>query len=283
MESLKELRERKPTDLIYHYTNAAGLIGICSDKSLWATSHLHLNDRKELRVAEKLLTKELGASRGNTIDTSHIRSKLLEAQETTFIASFSDDGDRLSQWRAYCPGGHGYALGFSQGNAVFNSFLHQSFSLVGCEYRLSSQTKLVKELIGSSTRSPRNLPRALNQANLADEKLRIFFSNYEWSLDLAILAASFKHKGFEEEGEWRLVSQRPEDLIQRLCYRPGRFGIVPFYRLLLDPRKTGVTIDQLVIGPTANRKASLSALKRLLSTCEIKVTKIDVSATPLRQ
>jgi hypothetical protein len=42
-----------------------------------------------------------------------------ETQKGCFVSSFSERGDQLSQWRAYCPGGKGYSLGFRQNNALF--------------------------------------------------------------------------------------------------------------------------------------------------------------------
>ena len=40
----------------------------------------------------------------------------------TYICSFSENGDLLSQWRGYCPDGEGYAIGFKQPESYKNLF-----------------------------------------------------------------------------------------------------------------------------------------------------------------
>ena len=42
MRLVENFVRQKPERMVYHYTNAAGLIGILKSKSIWATSHLHL-------------------------------------------------------------------------------------------------------------------------------------------------------------------------------------------------------------------------------------------------
>jgi hypothetical protein len=53
---------QKPDRMIYHSTSAPGLIGILKTKSIWATSHLPLNDRLEFGTAAKLFRRQLKQS-----------------------------------------------------------------------------------------------------------------------------------------------------------------------------------------------------------------------------
>ena len=52
---------------------------------------------------------------------------------TPFVASFSENGDQLSQWRAYCPKGNGFSIGFRYSDL---SYLLKTtgFRLVKCIY-----------------------------------------------------------------------------------------------------------------------------------------------------
>jgi len=114
-------------------------------------------------------------------------------------------------------------------------------------------------------------------------RVRAFFTRYQWNLTLALVMSALKHRGFEEEREWRLVSQYPEEALYGVAFRPGRFGVTPYFELSLDlkdedPRR----VDEIVIGPTSNPTASRAALDVLLSKCEITIGRIKVSHTPLR-
>ena len=114
-------------------------------------------------------------------------------------------------------------------------------------------------------------------------RVRAFFTRYQWNLALALVMSALKHRGFEEEREWRLVSQYPDEALYGVAFRPGRFGVTPDFELPLsyewdDPRQ----IDEIVIGPTPNRLAARAALDVLLAKCDIMVSSIEVSHTPLR-
>jgi hypothetical protein len=94
--------------------------------------------------------------------------------------------------------------------------------------------------------------------------------------------SALKHTGFEEEKEWRLVSQYPSDALYGMSFRPGRFGITPYFELPLDLNKCPRVIDEIVIGPTSNRTASREALEVLLLKTNTTADLIKLSRTPLR-
>jgi hypothetical protein len=119
---------QRPDDTIYHYTNASGLIGILKTRAIWATSHLHLNDGLEFEIAAKLFREELEHSSLTEKQHQVFWELIKQMQEPRFILSFSQHRDRLSQWRAYCTGGDGYALGFSAENPIFESAQQKSFN-----------------------------------------------------------------------------------------------------------------------------------------------------------
>jgi hypothetical protein len=120
-------------ELLYHYTDAGGLIGIVEDDVLWATDAEFLNDAQELRygreeMREALLARaeELSAggipegsaegSRATAIRSAadHLEPGGTFAQRqyhSAYVACVCEDGDLLSQWRAY-GGAGGYAIGF---------------------------------------------------------------------------------------------------------------------------------------------------------------------------
>ncbi len=212
-----------------------------------------------------------------------------ETQQGCFVLSFSERGDQLSQWRAYCQGGSGYAFGFDQSNDLFVSAKHHAFNLVRCEYRPLKQRQLCSYLVESFMEG-----RVKNWVSEEDLRIRTenFFTRYQWNLALTLAMSALKHEGFQEEQEWRLVSQYPEDALYGVSFRSGRFGITPYFTLPLLPtggrRLHGsegkvVSVDEIKIGPTPNGSASRSALELMLSKHNVTCNSVQLSQTPLRQ
>ena len=56
---LTEILARQPPDVLYHYTTQAGLLGIISQKEIWATHTQYLNDRREYLHAIELVRQEI--------------------------------------------------------------------------------------------------------------------------------------------------------------------------------------------------------------------------------
>src|SRR5580698_8671217 len=102
----QESQNSTPPSILYHYTTTEGLLGIIESKELWATNILFLNDTSELVDAFKLFASELEA---NPIKLGErkgwLQTMILPSLETAevdhFVVSFCENGDLLSQWRAY--------------------------------------------------------------------------------------------------------------------------------------------------------------------------------------
>lgn len=281
MDALDRFIQTKPAGCLYHYTGSAGLIGILQSGNIWATDYRHLNDRKEYQIGAKLLQRELRSKGLKKEQQDHFERLVNETQRHCFVLSFSEKGDQLSQWRAYCPGGNGYALGFGQQNPLFTSAREHSFNLVRCEYDPSEHRKLCQYLVDTFIEGMVTTGNWWRGKDLRS-RLRAFSDRYQWNLALALVMSALKHSGFEEEREWRLVSQYPEESLYGVNFRPGRFGITPYFELPLHGRNSRLTIDEIIIGPTPNKKASRSALELLLLKRDIAPSRVTVSATPLR-
>lgn len=116
------LEKQSPPQTLYHYTTSAGLRGILQSGVIWLTDIFALNDPSELRHsvshAEALL--HLEARRGHpaaAVFARHFAEIMMDAPTVVahfFVASFSQNGDDLGQWRAYGDDGRGIALGFER-------------------------------------------------------------------------------------------------------------------------------------------------------------------------
>jgi hypothetical protein len=105
-----------PEKSLCHYTSATGLIGILESKQLYATDVRFLNDSQELLyavdLAKQYLTNQPLQSKDDERKAfADFALKLLDTKDNlvvilgtpTFVASFSEENDLLSQWRGYCP------------------------------------------------------------------------------------------------------------------------------------------------------------------------------------
>jgi hypothetical protein len=180
------------------------------------------------------------------------------------------------------PGGNGYALGFAQENALFSSAKEHSFNLIRCEYKPSEQRDLCQYLVDSFVEGMVSKQREWSRDNNVETRIRAFVAHYRWNLGLALVMSALKHRGFEEEREWRLLSQYPDEALYAVSFRPGRFGVTPYFELPMSIDERVRNIDEIIIGPTSNRAASRSALALLLSKNETTAGRVRVSRTPLR-
>ncbi len=56
MEFYKQvMEEQPPSGVLYHYTTQSGILGILSNKEIWASKIYYLNDSKEYEHANDLV------------------------------------------------------------------------------------------------------------------------------------------------------------------------------------------------------------------------------------
>jgi hypothetical protein len=266
MKLVDEYLGKVPNSALYHYTNAAGLIGILKSKSIWASSIHHLNDTQEYKHAVRMMSDELetrlrnigsqsGLERlyGTEGPLSLLRENLENLKETPlYIASFSEHKDVLSQWRGYCQGSDGFSIGFMP--QTLTSLKQAGFQLVKCEYSEKGQKRLCNALIDSYLEmdSTSNVKRSLWRLG----------RELNWRSKFSFLAAAIKHSGFREEAEWRLVGKEEDH--DDLRFRAGRSGVIPYLEIPLAADDENIPVAELVIGPTDDKQASLIGAKKVM-------------------
>lgn len=142
----QQTASRAQPDLLYHYTTQEGLLGIIENQKIWASHLQYLNDASEGQIFTRLFLDELN-QRGTTGSEdllsnfralAQLRGLTVGRQEgqiqfgrqavllygssafswirnqDAFVASFSEKGDLLSQWRAYSGETGGYSIGFTR-------------------------------------------------------------------------------------------------------------------------------------------------------------------------
>ena len=220
---------------VYHYTTTEGFKGIVESQELWATSIYHLNDWTEfdhgrdafIKSAKALLKSEEVADAA-----AQLLSYFHNAHPPLFVCSFSaaEDGDDLTQWRAYSPKG-GYAIGFPI--AELNTYGGMlGFDLLPCEYDTIGTSQFVE-----------GIAKIMEQIFEMAGGIKGFRSQFPFndpSKDalLAMLlkyVAKWKHDAFRAEKEHRLVHLPEPGECQK--FRMSGSNLVPYVAFSLKNDK----------------------------------------------
>lgn len=262
-ETLKNQLAESPPPQVYQYTSPKGLIGILSSKKIWATNIRYLNDFNELHeasnAAERILRDMLSTVSGAEFD---LLNKMIEdvgtAASRYYVSSFSEDGDSLSQWRAYCPPTGGYALGIPSAQLAALA-KENSWLFTKCVYKPSKRDSIIREVIEDFLNQYRDGlidERYLNKLNFSDideyqENIALRFQLY-----IAKIGGVIKNKAFKDEQEWRLISPAIIEDNDNIEFRDGASCVIPYYKFPLSTVKNPNLVQfgndelQLVVGPT---------------------------------
>ena len=226
-----------PTTL-YHYTDAAGLMGIVTSGTVWATHYAYLNDASEFKYAVGVMKDVVEKATADAAPGTwkgrfrHVISEdnnpsvystdwTQNAGEQQFVACFSERSDSLSQWRGYGKSIGGYSLGFQvadlqasakrindsqagKTSTEANPFITVEF--LPCWYNQQKQNALIAE----------GFERALHHCETTrypvdDSSLAMLLRAI-----LKPVSSCFKDPAFTDEHEWRLVVR---------VLRPGLGGV----------------------------------------------------------
>lgn len=269
MKDLDELLIREwlvPADaktrVVYHYTSAAGLIGILSSGLIRGTNASFLNDTSEiehgLSVCLNVLEQERAAR------ASNIERKMLERAiemmrdealpDEVYVTSFSARRDVLSQWRAYGSSDGRFCIGFQLSQFSERDVLQLPRPI---EYLLQKQCEQVKRAVDLTCRAV---------AEVGEDAQLAWSCATSLIFHLRRIMCAFKHRGFDEEQEWRSVTTMSplEDP------RPVQFEVFkgmprPFISMLTGSRTSSrLPVVEICVGHTERKKAVYRATQRLL-------------------
>jgi hypothetical protein len=222
-EIIRELISAKGSQApkqLYHYTSRNGLLGIIQSNQLWATDSRSLNDHTELVYGSNLIVHELERyAHGPACNSSILINKLIEFYKEhgegyrsyfeTYIFSLSEATDMLSQWRAYADQATGCCIEFDFSDSrVFtipNGTMLWALEILPTIYEAEIQKTLIQNGID-------RLFSYLDpfMANRTEIELGVFSGALVHALEP--FSTSFKHPGFAEEREWRLVASGPKTI-----------------------------------------------------------------------
>jgi hypothetical protein len=315
-------------ELLYHYTDQKGLLGIIHGKCIWATHIRYLNDTSEGQIFTKLLQSELsqrattgpdeplsqltalaqlmGLSVGQAgsniqcankevLDLGSSAFSWISCQDS-FVASFSEQGNLLSQWRAYSGDTSGYCIGFTRPylksvgvhflESRKDSFYDDSNPLVACQYCDKPEEESLKREIEQIVDSYiTETDQVQWQTTPEKEGLRALGAiAKKHFFPLGKRRAITKDQAFREEAEWRLVFQleKAGTINSKLEFRPGRSMPIPYFKVDLTWENQPLEVREIIVGPCPHPLDAVNSVQRLLRKEGIPKSEVRDSKIPYR-
>jgi hypothetical protein len=276
-------------EILYHYTGQLGLQGILTNQSIWASHVQFLNDGSEMTLCLDLVKSHLHTR--PDFESSTVTGRALRCMEdwtsridgpSIFVASFTERGDLLSQWRGYCKPGDAYSIAVSRSvietavdpaHGAINPFWRLTRCLYDEVEQVAAVAKHVEEHI-------QRLSARLDAFPGEDLDRQINSAGWAFAVELMQLAPAIKDNAFEEEQEWRLVSARVDHPSVRVHFRPGKHTLVPYFDLPLPG--LSAAHPAITVGPSPYPKLSVQGVALLAQSLGIEYGPIAPSAIPFR-
>jgi len=273
--------------VLYHYTTAEGLIGIFDSLSMWMTNLRYMNDLSELQYARDVIAKVINAKSreytSNPVQIEFFRRiqqtfSPFEGSLAVFATCFCENGNLLSQWRAYGGKGGGYAIGFDFFHLL--RFLSRRCFLRKVIYDNTEQKRIIADVIDSVCGLLGELTTGQEIKDADSDNTLPQFCLFTNNL-LGEYIFSFKHPEFVEEKEWRLVFvcncnpvlDRESDF-SGLRFRTFGGNVIPFHEVsfanairasIQDDYGLAFPIREVVVGPTVNPQLNKQSVATLLT------------------
>jgi hypothetical protein len=274
-------------DVLYHYTDPGGLLGIVKDQCIWASDVWFMNDAREARYGEDVLKRALESATEDKDERAVRAATLAQLAQLsdqdeiaqTYIACLSKNGDQLSQWRAYGRP-RGFSIGFDREalqRLCIMDFELDKPSLREVCYNTTVQDRRIIDLFRSFQAQLTSSGDPWSQPNRIG---RMFILEALW------LVPGFKHPAFVEEAEVRLhILHDPATGVRDdLNFRNATMGLTPY--VVIDLRDRGAdqmtAIREVIIGPQPNQGEALRAAQQLLDRHGIENVKVRLSDIPIR-
>jgi hypothetical protein len=283
-------------DVLWHYTSFGAFQGIVTSKKIWATEYRFLNDQEEIRHAKELAQALVDEERENIGDFAvratirsavnvvfSPRSILHEENQRVMVASFSEVGDQLSQWRGYANDSRGVSVGFDLQSLRPPADIGTTVTFAPCVYGLDQKRALLKavfahyvngiqawwnpimEIARAKKREGATIGPNFSQELVSEHREQLNKALREslrdLQFDLLRVAPLLKNEAFSEEKEWRLVlpwMPKP-GLPKRLEFRCTGDTLVPYiaWPFNLKHEEAPIPCKELILGPGSHPSAEI--------------------------
>lgn len=229
---------------LYHYTSAAGMLGILESGKLRAHNIDHLNDKAEIRYAVSVMrarTERLYALEPieplagllaqiarqlDSVDTSHV-----------FIASFSAENNDTSLWRLYSDREKGFSF-------CIPTYKVENWGgfLMKCQY----DPPVLDTFCAGALKTVRTCFIDDLKAGLSPDPAQYAA---EFLYNISYFAPMFKPQVWADEKEWRLLFIRPPAEHKKLLDGRLYIELPPDDRLPIVALCAGANCDEQSVRP----------------------------------
>ena len=247
---------------LYHYTDLSAVYSILKNNKLWLTDIRYLNDSKELHEGVAFLIERLKTQSPDVFANFEYFEKAREyifesltglrsygvSEDPLFLFSLSSEPDCLSQWRAY----GSYAIEFDK-----EMLTSEVSKLLDCQYHDSQKIEKARLHARDAITTVSN-DMAKNNGCLGVDALDAVIS-------LSYDAATFKHSGFSEENESRIVlPSNDSEYPSNVKYRPRGDVLIPYIEVPI----TLDCIKSVMVGPVRNQAMSFASMSEFVYSIE---------------
>ncbi|MEM7223000.1 MAG: DUF2971 domain-containing protein [Pseudomonadota bacterium] len=298
-------------DALFHYTTAAGLIGILESKELWSTAYFCTNDESELTAGTGILKPMFWRATHDLVDGNdpmvqtfnnrgvdifdyardfeqHIIGHIFHlscAYITCFCKPTSEEDFKhglLSQWRAYGVDG-GYALQFSRRKleaAIEKAYKEKKLNYDLQDVYYTEDNPLKAEVESHENAFVGAYIRHLQE--LADQNVwqrKSFTSPLSGLFDGAFLSLvnfliQTKNRHFSEENECRLTlleAVASEAELLPVNYFNREGLVVPYKRTPHEDLPILDCIEWIIIGPSTREDARYKSVSQMVKTAGLEI------------
>jgi hypothetical protein len=281
MSTIPPLREA-----FFHYTDVDAFLSIISSRCMWATNLAFMNDPRELTYGATLVEEALEQAIAGCASDANRCEWLAAFKETTqdqigrnawYSVSFCEEGDLLSQWRAYGAGGGGLALAWKTLSNRPDSRYPDGPILIGIQYKRDTQLKILERIISIHL----TYLAAFHDIFADEAQSRLAHATESLAMFLWISLFSFKDAAFESESEYRWVYPTFDGRMpggKPLRFRQFGGVVKPFF----EADFSQADLQEVVYGPTAHADLTAKWLRMALDANGFAETKITPSKIVLR-
>jgi len=264
------VRPSEVPEVLYHYTDAAGLLGIFEGGRVWATHCRFLNDTSEIgyskAMVRSLIQERLNddkMSKFNSLYSSILRYQEVDAPDDVFLFSLSAEQDDLSQWRGYAREGQGFTVGFDARRIYeLSKPTEAPFGFCKVDYSPNTQYAAFSEALKEFEDA---LSEDLDGDGDVEEATDDAALQFDWLVENR--APKNKHKSFRSENEWRLMAVIREKDRKQIKVRASGLNLVKYIPIALasDPSQK-LPILRIGIGPGFSSGEIRSAVSALCAS-----------------
>lgn len=262
---------------VFHYTSFLAFENILRSGYLRASNASFLNDRRELIhafEAAKVVLLRSGKVEDNDIWLKAITAVLSELETNGFaksyISCFCKANDSLTMWRGYAQGLQGVALGFRRTRLESWLKRHKPYSTNVIYGNVSTVSKVQEFLMNS-------LADAKEWGDIVGDVDDDFVKKEARDIIKKMLP-KFKHWGFRDEREFRLVFNEDDGLKQEIYVKSS--SVIPYIEVGNSNEK--MPIESITVGPGIESEFTQKSVEVLLSAYGFHDVEVRLSAVPFR-